>query len=277
MRRWLPPALLLLPAALVFVGLFVWPQLGLFAESVKNPPPVGFATYQRFLGDAFYLTMLARTLALGACVTLVCVVCGFPLAFWLARLESRWVPFLIMIASFPLWVSAVVRSFAWMVLLLRNGLIPALLRDWGLAPAGFQLMYTFSGVVIALAQVLLPLMVITLYAVIRSIDRDLENAAMNLGASPLATVWLVTLRLARGGILAGSLLVFSLSISAFATPSLVGGARAQLMAVAIYEQTLELLDWPFAAAIAAILLAIALAIALVYGRLMDTRSVPVRG
>jgi len=277
LRRLLPPALLLLPAALVFFGLFAWPQLGLLAESVTRPPPVGVAAYQRFLGDGFYLAMLGRTLALGACVTLVCLVCGFPLAFWLARLESRWVPFLIMIASFPLWVSAVVRSFAWMVLLLRNGLLSTTLRDWGLAPAGFQLMYTFAGVVIALAQVLLPLMVITLYAVIRGIDRDLENAAMNLGASPAGAVRLVTLRLARGGIFAGSLLVFSLSISAFATPSLVGGARAQLMAVAIYEQTLELNDWPFAAAIAAILLTIALAIALVYGRLIDQRSVPVRG
>lgn len=274
--KWLPPALLLLPAALVFGGLFVWPQLGLFATSVASPPPIGFATYQRFLGDSFYVAVLVRTLSLGACVTLVCLICGFPLAFFLARLESRWVPFLIMIVSFPLWVSAVVRSFAWMVLLLRNGLVSIWLRDAGLAPAGFQLMYSFAGIVIALAQVLLPLMVITLYAVIKGIDRDLENAAMNLGASPGRAVWLVTLRLARGGIFAGSLLVFSLSISAFATPSLVGGATAQLMAVAIYEQTLEINDWPFAATISAILLAIALSVALVYGRLIDGRNVPVR-
>jgi putative spermidine/putrescine transport system permease protein len=164
-----------------------------------------------------------------------------------------------------------------MVLLLRGGLIPVALRSWGLAADDFQLMSTFAGVVIALSQVLLPLMVITLFAVIRGIDRDLENAAMNLGASPFAAVWLVTLRLARGGVFAGSLLVFSLSISAFATPSLIGGARAQLMAVAIYEQMVDLDDWPFAAAIAAILLAIAVAIALVYGRLIDARSVPVRG
>jgi putative spermidine/putrescine transport system permease protein len=270
------PALLLAPAFLVFLGLFVAPQLGLFATSLSKPPPIGFAHYERFLGDSFYLAMLARSFGLGLCVTLVCLICGFPLAFFLARLESKWVPLLLMIASFPLWVSAVVRSFGWMVLFLRNGILSTALRDLGLAPTGFQLMYTFAGVVIALAQVLLPLMVITLYAVIRSIDRDLENAAMNLGASPGAAVGLVTLRLARGGILAGSLLVFSLSMSAFATPSLVGGARAQLMAVAIYEQTLEILDWPFAATIAAILLAIALAIALVYGRLIDSRAVPVR-
>jgi putative spermidine/putrescine transport system permease protein len=269
MRRALPPFLLLLPAALVFLGLFVWPQVGLFAESLSRPPPVGFANYQRFLGDGFYLAMLARTLALGVCVTLVCAVCGFPLAYLLARLESPWTPLLLMLASFPLWVSAVVRSFAWMVLFLRNGLLSSSLRNAGLVGPDFQLMYTFAGVTIALAQVLLPLMVITLYAVIRSIDRDLENAAMNLGATPAAAVFLVTFRLARGGLIAGSLLVFSLSISAFATPSLVGGARAHLMAVAIYEQTLEILDWPFAAAIGAILLAIALVIAFVYGRLME--------
>lgn len=269
MRRRLVPALLLLPAGFVFLGLFVWPQIGLFATSLANPPPVGFANYARFLGDAYYLGVLFRTLALGASVTLVCLVIGFPLAYLLARLESRWVAFLIMVVSFPLWVSAVVRSFGWMVLFLRTGLISTALRDAGLAPAGFQLMYTFAGIVIALAQVLMPLMVITLYAVIRSIDRDLEHAAMNLGAAPGRAVWLVTLPLAKGGIFAGSLLIFSLSISAFATPSLVGGARAQLMAVTIYEQTLEILDWPFAATISAILLAIALVIALVYGRLVE--------
>ncbi len=269
MGRRLTPTLLLLPAGLVFAGLFVWPQLGLFATSLANPPPIGIANYTRFLGDPYYLGVLARTLALGASVTLICLLIGFPLAYLLARLESRWVPFLIMVVSFPLWVSAVVRSFGWMVLFLRTGLISTALRDAGLAPPGFQLMYTFTGIVVALAQVLLPLMVIMLYAVIRSIDRDLEHAAMNLGATPGRAVWLVTLPLAKGGIFAGALLIFSLSISAFATPSLVGGARAQLMAVTIYEQTLEILDWPFAAAISAILLVIALAIALVYSRLVE--------
>jgi putative spermidine/putrescine transport system permease protein len=269
MRRILPPVLLLAPAALLFLGLFVWPQLELVAASAAKPPPIGFANYTRFLLDSFYLAMLAKTLALGLAVTLICLVCGFPLAYLLARLESRWTPLLLMLVTFPLWVSAVVRSFAWMVLFFKNGFLPMTLRGLGLAGPDFQLMFTFAGVVIALAQVLMPLMVITLYAVIRSIDRDLENAAMNLGAAPALAVALVTLRLCRGGIAAGSLLVFSLSISAFATPSLIGGARVHLMAVAIYEQTLEILDWPFAAAIGAILLAIAIAVAVLYGRLME--------
>lgn len=267
-RRGLIAAGLLAPALLLFAALFVWPQAELLALSFGEPPPFGVATYRRFLGDSYYLGVLTNSLALGACVTVVTLLLGFPLAFLLARAETRWTGLLLLLTTFPLWVSAVVRSFAWMVLFYRGGTISRLLQGSGLVPPDFQLLGTFSGVVIALAQVLLPIMILTLYAVIRGIDRDLEHAAMNLGASPAAAMWLVTIRLARGGILAGCLLVFSLSVSAFATPSLVGGARAHFMAVTIYEQTLELLDWPFAAAIAAILLVIALSVALTYGRLL---------
>ncbi len=265
-RRGLIAAGLLAPATLVFALLFVWPQLGLFLQSMPASAP--FAQYERFLGDSYYLGVLGSSLLLGLCVTLVTLVLGFPLAFLLARAETRWAGLLLLLTTFPLWVSAVVRSFAWMVLFFRNGVASRMLQSTGLVESNFQLLGTFTGVVIALAQVLLPIMIVTLYAVIRGIDRDLEHAAMSLGASPVVALWLVTIRLARGGILAGSLLVFSLSISAFATPSLVGGARAHFMAVTIYEQTLELLDWPFAAAIAAILLVIALAVALTYGRLL---------
>lgn len=267
-RQGLIAAGLIAPAALLFAVLFIWPQLELFVLSFANPAPFGVASYQRFLGDSYYLGVLTNSLALGVSVTLVCLVLGFPLSFLLARAETRWAGLLLLLTTFPLWVSAVVRSFAWMVLFYRGGTVSRVLQGSGLVPPDFQLLGTFAGVVIALAQVLLPIMVLTLYAVIRGIDRDLEHAAMNLGASPAAAMWLVTMRLARGGILAGSLLVFSLSVSAFATPSLVGGARAHFMAVTIYEQTLELLDWPFAAAIAAILLAIAITVALTYGKLL---------
>lgn len=272
-RRGLVAAGLLAPAALLFATLFVWPQFNLLQLSFTNPAPYGVASYTRFLGDSYYLGVLVNSLALGVCVTLVTLLFGFPLAFLLARAETRWAGLLLLLTTFPLWVSAVVRSFAWMVLFYRGGTISRLLQGTGLVPPDFQLLGTFSGVVIALAQVLLPIMILTLYAVIRGIDRDLEHAAMNLGASPAAAMWLVTIRLARGGILAGCLLVFSLSVSAFATPSLVGGARAHFMAVTIYEQTLELLDWPFAAAVSAILLVIALSVALTYGRLLgDARE-----
>ena len=268
--------LLVAPAVLVFAGLYAWPLLSMLASSFMEPQAFNFASYKRFLFDSYHLMTLARTLFFCACVTTITLLCGFPLAFLLARLESRWTPILIIITTFPLWVSAIVRSFGWMVLFHRNGLISNSLQSIGLVDEPVQLMYTLTGVIIALAQVLLPLMVLTLYPVIRGIDRDLENAAMNLGATPGLAVWLITLRLARNGIAAGSLLVFAISISAFATPSLVGGARVQLMATAIYEQTLELLDWPFASAISAIVLVIALIVVVLYMRIVQDHEVPVR-
>lgn len=270
-RRILAPTLLLAPALLLFAVLFLAPIVGLGRLSLSEPAPFGAATYARFFFDSYYLGVLAGTLLLGALVTAICILVGLPLAYVLARLEWRIAPFLLLLTTFPLWVSAVVRSFAWMVLFFRGGMLTELVKLTGLVPPSYQLMYTFTGLVIALAQVLLPLFVITLCGIIRGIDRDLENAAMNLGASPFLAVVLVTMRLARGGIFAGSLLVFSFAISAFATPILVGGVRAHLMAVSIQEQTLELLDWPFAAALSIVLLAIGLVVAFSYGRLVDER------
>ena len=272
--RRIAPLLLLAPALVLFAALFVGPILGLARLSLSQPAPFGVANYVRFLFDSYYLAVLGGTLLLGALVTAICLLVGLPLAYVLARLEWRIAPFLLLLTTFPLWVSAVVRSFSWMVLFFRQGMVSEMVRLTGLAPPSFQLMHTFSGLVIALAQVLLPLFVITLYGIVRGIDRDLENAAMNLGASPAYAAVMVTIRLARGGIFAGSLLVFSFAISAFATPILVGGARAHLMAVTIQEQTLEFLDWPFAAALSIVLLAIGLAVAFSYGRLVDERNQP---
>lgn len=266
MRRNLAPALLLAPTAAVFLLLFVFPLVRLLSTSLTEPHWT-VAHYARFLGDSYYLMVLGRSLFLGAAVTSVTLVLGLPLAYWLARLDSRIAPLLILLSTFPLWVSAVVRSFGWVVLLVRNGTVSVALQAIGLTDHPIQLLYTLTGVVIALAQVLLPFMVLTLYGVIKTVDPDIERAAQNLGARPLAAICLTTLPLARNGILAGALLVFALSISAFATPSLVGGARAQLMSTTIYEQTTELLDWPFASAISVVLLVVVLTLSFLYARL----------
>lgn len=266
MKRESGAPFLLAPVALLLLLLFVVPQAGMLAISL-SAPRWSFAEYTRFLGDPYYLGVLARSLILGLIVACLTVLLGLPVAYWLARLQSRWAPALLVLATFPLWISSVVRSFGWIVLLSRSGLVSAVLQDTGLVRHGFQLAYTFSGVVLALTQVLLPFMVLSLYGVIRAIDPELERAAQNIGAGPVGAVLLVTLPLAARGILSTALLVFALSISAFATPSLVGGARVQLMATTIYEQMTELADWPFAAAIAFILLVVVLAIALAATRL----------
>jgi putative spermidine/putrescine transport system permease protein len=274
------PLLLLLPGVLIYVLLFVLPQAGLLQSSFEPASTSTAAApsleqYGRFLGDSHYLDILGRTLVLGGEVTLVTLVLGYPLAFWLARVETRWKTLLLLVTIFPLLTSAVVRSFGWMVLLYRTGPVSGALRALGV-PGPVELMYSMPGVVIAMSEVLLPFMVLTLYGVIRSIDPNLEEAAMSLGDGPLGTLRHVTLPLSLGGILAGSLLVFSLTISSFVTPSLVGGARVQLMATTVYEQTITLLNWPFASAISVVLLAVILGLALVYSRALRGAQTSVR-
>jgi ABC-type spermidine/putrescine transport system permease subunit I len=271
-RSALVPVLLFAPCVLVYAIFFIWPQASLLGLSASDKAGLTLDHYGRFAGDSYYWDILGRTLGLGLAVTVITLLLGLPTAYVLARSQSRWAGFLLLLTTFPLLVSAVVRSFGWMVLFFKDGLVSKALQSLGLASGPVQTMYTMPGVIIALAQVLLPLMVLTLHGVFKSIDRDLEYAAMSLGARPSVALWLVTLRLARGGIVAGSLLVFSLAISAFATPSLVGGARANVMATAIYEQTVELLDWPFGATLATILLVTVLGLSLAYGALIEGRE-----
>lgn len=269
--------LLLAPCVLVYLIFFVWPQFGLLALGFQDDAGnFSLSLYARFLGDSYYLQLLWRTLCMGFAVTLVTLILGVPLAYLLARSNSRWTPFLLMMTTFPLLVSAVVRSFGWMVLLYRNGVVSDLLQWLHFTDGPTQLMYTLNGTIIALAQVLLPVMVLSLYGVFRSIPPDLERAAMSLGARPGVTFALVTLKLARGGIVAGSLLVFSMAISSFATPSLVGGPRARVMATSIHELTTTVLDWSFAAVQSTILLVVVILIAALYGQILD-RSGPTTG
>ena len=254
----------LLGPLLALLGLgFVLPLIGLFGASL-DAPRWSLQHYARFLGDPYYLGVLGRSVLLGLSVVAVTLLLGLPLAYWLARLRSRLVPGLLLLATFPLWISAVVRSFGWVVLLGRSGLLTGLLHDTGLADGSFQLLYTMGGVVLALSQVLLPFMLLSLYGVLRNISPELERAAQNLGCGQWRAAGLVTLPLAGRGILSASLLVFALAVSAFATPSLVGGARVQLVSTTIYEQMTELADWKFAAAVAVILLAVVLAITTIY-------------
>lgn len=267
-KAWIP-ALIFAPCVLFYLFLFLLPQGYLLGSSFVSDGHLSAVHYTRFLTDSYNWMLLGRTLWLGVCVTLVCLFFGVPLAYVLARSESRWADLWIMLTTLPLLVNVVVRSFGWMVLFLRNGLLSQLLHGLHITDARYQLIYTFTGVVIALGQVLLPLVVLILVNVFRSIDRDIERAAMSLGACPPLAICITTLSIAKNGIAAASLLVFSLAISSFATPSLIGGARANVMVTAIYDEMTQLLDWPYASAMATVLLVIVLGISLAYGRALQ--------
>ncbi|MEO5784654.1 MAG: ABC transporter permease [Casimicrobiaceae bacterium] len=210
--------------------------------------------YVRFLSDPFYRDVLWRTLALGAWTTAGCLILGFPLALLLSRLRGMRRSMLYFVLLLPLLTSAVVRTFGWMILLGNNGFINKSLIAMGIVDDPIRMMYSMTGIVIALVEVLLPFMVLALDAALLNIDPHLYEAAQNLGARRARVFTRITLPLVLPGIVSGSVLVFTLAVSAFVTPSLIGGPRIKLMATLIYQQSMGLLNWPFGGAIAFVML-----------------------
>lgn len=240
------PGLLLLLAFLVPIG-------QMLVLSVSGPDGSTLQHFGRFLSDPFYLGVLWRTVRLSLIITLACAVMGFPMAYIMARVGPALRIWLIALVILPLMTSVVVRTFGWMVLLSRSGLIPETLRNLGLADRNFAIMHTELAIVIGMVQVLLPFMTLSILGVMSRIDTRLEEAARTMGCSFLGAIRTVVLPLSAPGVVAGSLLVFALSASSFITPNLLGGPRIQMLAASIYRSVTQTLDWPFAAAQAVIL------------------------
>ena len=247
--------LLILPGLLLLALAFFLPIFQMLGLSVAGPDGPTLANFTKFLGDPYYLGVLWRTVRLSLVITAICALVGFPLAYIMARVGPRLRLWLIVIVILPLMTSVVVRTFGWMVLLSRSGLIPDLLRDFGLVGRNFSLMQTETAIVIGMVQVLLPFMTLSILGVIARIDPRLEEAARTMGCSFIQTLRTVVLPLSLPGVVAGSLLAFTLSASSFVTPGLLGGARIEVLAASIYNSVTQTLDWPFAAAQAVILFA----------------------
>jgi len=222
--------------------------------------------YARFFSDGYYIGVLWDTLVLGAITTAATLVLGYPLAWHLARTRSRWKPALLVFVLSPLLVGIVIRCYGWMILLADRGLINATLVEGGWLRKPLPLMYNRFGVTVALVHVFLPFMVLSLLGVLKRLDPHLLEAAMTLGSTPARAFLEVTLPLSLPGILAGSLLVFSLAISSFVVPILLGGFKVQVLPMIIYEQMLSVFDWPFGAANAFVLLALSVLLVALYIR-----------
>ncbi|TWA99255.1 ABC transporter permease [Bradyrhizobium stylosanthis] len=273
-------ALFILPSALLF-ALFFFLPIGLMAVMsvlTGNPvvmPKVAFTTrhYVRMIGDPFYLEVIWTTVRIGLVTTLVALAIGYPLAHWMARIKSRTGHALLLMAVLaPMLTGIVVRTFAWMTLLSDKGVVNETLMSLGLISQPLKLMYTETGIVVGLVHIYVPFMVLTLTGVIGRIDERLEQAAENLGASPLRAFLEVTLPLSLPGILAGSLLVFALAISAYVTPILLGGFQIMTLPILIYQQISANFNVGFAAALGIVLLVISLLLVVAYNRALGLVS-----
>ena len=258
------------PLALFFLVFFVAPLVQLFVLSLHNDTAGvvwGIGQYVHFLTDPFSLSVLGSTLLLGAEVTALCLVLGFPIAWLYHRVGSRAQTLIILIVLLPLLTSVVVRTFAWIVILGRQGIINSKLLSIGAIDTPIRLLYTQVGVVFALAQVQMPLMTLPLITALGRIDMNLEDASCSLGAGSWRTFWRVVLPLALPGVIAGCTLTYAAAITAFITQSLVGGGQMLFMPMYLYQQASTLQNWPFASAISIIFLLAVLAVVTVFGML----------
>jgi ABC-type spermidine/putrescine transport system permease subunit I len=245
------------PAVAFLVVFFALPVLRLLMLSIEG----GTLThYEKALGDRLYLQVLWETIRIATFVTVVCLILGYPLAHFLATASP--VPAAIGLAFLllPFWTSVLVRTYAWMILLGRNGVLNRTLLDWGVIDRPMALLNNETGVVIGMVHVLLPYMVFPIYGVMRRVDRDLMRAAEGLGAPAIAVFRRIYFPLTLPGVIAGSTLVFVLSLGFFITPALLGGGRVMMVGVLIEQQIRQFLNWEFAAALSTVLLATALAL-----------------
>jgi len=230
------------------------------------------ANYVKFFTDPYYTTILGTTVRIAITVTLACLIIGFPLAYVVARSQSRFKHLLIIAIVLPLFVGNAVRAAGWMVVFGSKGFFNSTLLDLGLIAQPFEIMFTEKAVIIGIIAVNLPFMVLSLQSVIESIDRAVEEAAFSLGAPPLTMFRRVLWPLALPGILAGTILTFILAMNAYATPFLLGGPLFKMMAPVIYNEFTQKTNWPFGGAIAFILMAVTLSLTIAANLILQRRA-----
>jgi putative spermidine/putrescine transport system permease protein len=257
---------LLLPLAILFrysLNQFVPGKFMVDALTVEN--------YVKFFTDLYYTAVLTRTVRIAFITTAICLLMGFPLAYVLARTRTRYKNILIMLVVLPLFVGNAVRAAGWMVAFGNKGVINASLMGTGMISTPLEIMFTETAVIIGITAVNLPFMVLTLQSVIEGIDRSVEEAAFNLGATPMQMAYRVLLPLAMPGVLAGTILTFILAMNAYATPVLLGGPRFQMMGPLVYGQFVQQNNWPFGGAIAFILMTATLLLTLAANAVVQQR------
>ncbi len=245
------------PLAGWFVLFFAAPLLLLVLIALYSDTSLtamGPQQFMRVATDDFTLPVLADTLWLGVQVTALCLLLGYGLAWSHVRSPAWLQQVLMLLIVMPLLTSVVVRTFAWVVILGRQGIVNTALADLGWIEGPLKLLYTRGGLVVALANVQLPLMVLPLITALQKLDPNLEQASAALGASAWRTFGQITLPLSLPGIVAGSLLTFAASVTAFISQSLIGGGQMLFMPMYIYQQASSLQNWPFAAALSLVFL-----------------------
>lgn len=258
--------LLTMPLIVFLAVGFIYPIFSLIGLSFSQ----GFlSTYGRIFLEPLYLSVLISTVTVAFTVTVAGVLLGYPIAFAMARLSKRWAFLVAACVFIPLWTSILIRSYAWIVLLQRNGLVNSFFETMGLTDQPVKMLYTQGAVILAMTHVLLPFVILPIFSVIRTLPNDYVRAARNLGAGVVATFLRVTLPLSLPGVFAGATICFVLALGFYITPALVGGPGSMLMPTLIGQQTTVVVDWPFAAALSTVLLLMTLIVVALFRKALS--------
>lgn len=254
------------PAIVVVVVFLILPVTATIGTTLTDQKGV-FAPYLAFFGSGFRRNVLWRTLEVSLITTAISLVVGFLTAYVVARTSGRVKSLLIIAAVFPLLTGVVVRSFAWLIILGKNGILNSSLIWLGVTAEPFSMLYTEGAVIVAMVYLFVPLMILTLVGVLENIPEDVLQASSSLGASPAATFRQVVLPLAVPGLIVGAVLVFTGSFTSYATPQLVGGERQMMMGTLMYQRAMVAFDWVGASTIAAIMVVLTISIVLIMSRI----------
>ncbi len=258
-RAWLSPGLLLAAPVLFFAAFFLAPLAVVALASVTSSEPgLSLTTqqYLRVLADQYHWDVILTTFRLAFFTTIVCVILGYPLAWYLVRVVrwQAWRRFCVILLVVPLFTSNIVRAFGWMVLLGRNGLVNQALVGVGAADRPVRFIGTELGILIGMVYVLLPFVVLAVGNALARVDPACEHASADLGASPTATFFHITWPLTLPGVMSGAIIVFTLAVSAYVTPALLSGGRISVLSMLIFQQYSSVFDFHYGGALSMVLL-----------------------
>lgn len=271
--------LLLIPLTVLLVVFFAFPFVMLFYNSfltfsgkVEPSLPLTFANYIKFFKDSYYPAVIGRTLYISVATTFISLVCAYPLAFFMVKAKGYVKTIFLVLVTLPLISGVMVQTMGWYGMMTNHGTINKLLQALHITSEPLEMLGNNSAVIIGLVQGFLPYMVLPIMNALQAIPGNVLQAAENLGANKVQQFFRVTLPMSMGGVAAGCMLVFGACLSSYTTPSILGRGKVQVIGTIVYQQAMQLFNWPFASAIAMLLLLVILLLIPVTGALTKRKG-----
>ena len=250
--------LLFFPCIVLVAYFMIVPLVEIIMPTFTNAEDGIFSAYKEFFVDSYMMSIFLRTIKISLISSVICMIIGVPVSYYISRVPKKLRGLFIALTVFPILTNSVVRSFAWISILGKSGIINTLLMKLNIINESFSLLYTEEAIIVGTVYIFLPLMIISLVGVMENIDNNLLEAAESLGANKLKSFFKVVFPLSLPGLIVGTVLVFTGSLTAYTTPQLLGGNKNAVLATLIYQKTMTLGDWQSAAVVATIMIVVTL-------------------